>query len=145
MELETDKAVVEVPSSVSGVVKEIKVKEGEKVKVGQVIFTLEGGATAGRAGASAKCVQWSMFPGSMARGWHSRRPFARKERPKSRRFRPTSRSKPLRHSACRLSWESRRHRTSAAGSGSAACQKARARNRGRHLRGEGKRTGRAHQ
>ncbi len=43
MELETDKAVVEVPSSVSGVVKEVKVKEGEKVKVGQVIFTLEGG------------------------------------------------------------------------------------------------------
>ena len=44
MELETDKAVVEVPSSVSGVVKEIKVKEGDKVRVGQVIFTLEGGA-----------------------------------------------------------------------------------------------------
>jgi pyruvate dehydrogenase E2 component (dihydrolipoamide acetyltransferase) len=44
MELETDKAVVEVPSSVSGIVKDIKVKEGEKVKVGQVIFTLEGGA-----------------------------------------------------------------------------------------------------
>ena len=46
MELETDKAVVEVPSSVSGVVKEIRVKEGDKVKVGEVIFTLEGGATA---------------------------------------------------------------------------------------------------
>ncbi len=46
MELETDKAVVEVPSSVSGVVKELKVKEGEKIKVGQVIFTLEGGAPA---------------------------------------------------------------------------------------------------
>ena len=46
MELETDKAVVEVPSSVTGTVKEIKVKEGEKVKVGQVIFTLEGGASA---------------------------------------------------------------------------------------------------
>jgi pyruvate dehydrogenase E2 component (dihydrolipoamide acetyltransferase) len=44
MELETDKAVVEVPSSVSGVVKEIRVKEGDKVKVGQVIFTLEGTA-----------------------------------------------------------------------------------------------------
>jgi pyruvate dehydrogenase E2 component (dihydrolipoamide acetyltransferase) len=44
MELETDKAVIEVPSSVSGVVKEIKVKEGEKIKVGQLIFTLEGGA-----------------------------------------------------------------------------------------------------
>jgi len=46
MELETDKAVVEVPSSVSGEVKEVKVKEGEKIKVGQVIFTLEGGASA---------------------------------------------------------------------------------------------------
>src|SRR5438876_782735 len=45
MELETDKAVVEVPSSVSGVVKEVRVKQGEKVKVGQVIFTLEGGVT----------------------------------------------------------------------------------------------------
>ena len=46
MELETDKAVVEVPSSVNGVVKEIMVKEGQKIKVGQVIFTLEGGAAA---------------------------------------------------------------------------------------------------
>ena len=46
MELETDKAVVEVPSSVSGVVQEIRVKEGEKIKVGQVIFTLEGAAAA---------------------------------------------------------------------------------------------------
>ena len=44
MELETDKAVVEVPSSVSGVVDEVKVKEGEKIKVGQVIFTLKGAA-----------------------------------------------------------------------------------------------------
>jgi pyruvate dehydrogenase E2 component (dihydrolipoamide acetyltransferase) len=45
MELETDKAVVEVPSTVSGVVREIKVKEGQKVKVGEVIFTLEGGSS----------------------------------------------------------------------------------------------------
>jgi pyruvate dehydrogenase E2 component (dihydrolipoamide acetyltransferase) len=44
MEIETDKAVVEVPSSVSGVVKEVRVQQGEKVKVGQVIFTLEGAA-----------------------------------------------------------------------------------------------------
>jgi pyruvate dehydrogenase E2 component (dihydrolipoamide acetyltransferase) len=46
MELETDKAVVEVPSSVTGVVKEIRVKQGEKIKVGQVIFTLEGSPAA---------------------------------------------------------------------------------------------------
>jgi pyruvate dehydrogenase E2 component (dihydrolipoamide acetyltransferase) len=44
MELETDKAVIEVPSSISGVVKEVRVKQGEKIKVGQVIFTLEGSA-----------------------------------------------------------------------------------------------------
>jgi pyruvate dehydrogenase E2 component (dihydrolipoamide acetyltransferase) len=46
MELETDKAVVEVPSSVSGVIKEVRVKEGDKLKVGQVIFTLEGATSA---------------------------------------------------------------------------------------------------
>ena len=42
MELETDKAVVEVPSSVSGTVQEIRVKQGDKIKVGQVIFTVDG-------------------------------------------------------------------------------------------------------
>src|SRR6202162_4437641 len=41
MELETDKAVVEVPSSVSGTVKDVLVKEGDKIKVGQVIFRAE--------------------------------------------------------------------------------------------------------
>jgi len=41
LELETDKATIEVPSSVAGTVKEVKVKQGEKVKVGQVIFTVE--------------------------------------------------------------------------------------------------------
>jgi pyruvate dehydrogenase E2 component (dihydrolipoamide acetyltransferase) len=45
MELETDKAVVEVPSSVTGTIKKVLVKQGEKIKVGQVIFTLEAGAT----------------------------------------------------------------------------------------------------
>src|SRR6266516_3230740 len=44
MELETDKAVIEVPSSVSGTVGEIRVKEGDKLRVGQVIFTVENGA-----------------------------------------------------------------------------------------------------
>ena len=55
MELETDKAVVEVPSSVSGVIKEVRVKEGEKIKVGQVIFTIEeNGAGGKKAEAEAK-------------------------------------------------------------------------------------------
>jgi pyruvate dehydrogenase E2 component (dihydrolipoamide acetyltransferase) len=49
MELETDKAVVEVPSSLSGTVKDVLVKQGEKVKVGQVIFTIDNGAGGGAA------------------------------------------------------------------------------------------------
>ncbi|MDT8070275.1 MAG: dihydrolipoyllysine-residue acetyltransferase [Terriglobia bacterium] len=44
IELETDKAVVEVPSTVSGTVKEVLVREGQKAKVGQVILTLREGA-----------------------------------------------------------------------------------------------------
>src|SRR6202522_1156316 len=46
MELETDKAVVEVPSSVTGTVKEILVKEGDKIKVGQVVFTADNNGSA---------------------------------------------------------------------------------------------------
>lgn len=41
IELETDKAVVEVPCDVEGVVEEIHVKEGDKARVGQVILTLK--------------------------------------------------------------------------------------------------------
>jgi len=46
VELETDKATIEVPSSVAGVVKSVLVKPGTKLKVGQAIFTVEtsGGA-----------------------------------------------------------------------------------------------------
>jgi pyruvate dehydrogenase E2 component (dihydrolipoyllysine-residue acetyltransferase) len=47
LELETDKATIEVPSSVSGTVKEIKIKKGERVKVGQVVLTVDDGASAG--------------------------------------------------------------------------------------------------
>ena len=43
LELETDKATIEVPSSVAGTVGEIKVKQGDKVKVGQVILTVADG------------------------------------------------------------------------------------------------------
>src|SRR4249920_3627401 len=46
LELETDKATIEVPSSVAGTVKEIKVKAGDKVKVGQAILSYDEGASA---------------------------------------------------------------------------------------------------
>ncbi len=51
IELETDKAVVEVPSSAEGVVQAINVKENEEAKVGQVIVTLD---AAGAARPAAK-------------------------------------------------------------------------------------------
>ncbi len=41
IELETDKAVIEVPSSVSGRIKEILVKEGGRASVGQPILTFD--------------------------------------------------------------------------------------------------------
>jgi pyruvate dehydrogenase E2 component (dihydrolipoamide acetyltransferase) len=43
LELETDKATIEVPSSVEGQVQEILVKPGDKVKVGQPILSVESG------------------------------------------------------------------------------------------------------
>lgn len=42
VELESDKATMEVPSSASGVVKEIKVSEGDSVSEGSLILVLEG-------------------------------------------------------------------------------------------------------
>src|SRR5437763_9908121 len=58
LELETDKATIEVPSSVAGQVKEIKVKAGDKVKVGQAILSVdEGGASAQPASASGATSQ----------------------------------------------------------------------------------------
>ena len=41
IEIETDKATIEVPSTVSGIIKEILIKPGEKVKVGQSIVTFD--------------------------------------------------------------------------------------------------------
>ncbi len=41
LEIETDKAVIEVPSSIAGKVAKMMVKEGDTVEPGQVIFTVE--------------------------------------------------------------------------------------------------------
>ena len=53
VELETDKATIEVPSNVAGTVGEIKVKPGDKVKVGQVVLTIDEGGAAAKPAASA--------------------------------------------------------------------------------------------
>src|SRR5579859_363262 len=53
VDIETDKVVLEVPAPVSGVLKEIRVKDGTTVAAGQVLAILEEGAAApAKAGAA---------------------------------------------------------------------------------------------
>ena len=53
IELETDKATIEVPSSVGGTVKDVRIKQGDRIKVGQVVLTVEnGGSAAAKPGKS---------------------------------------------------------------------------------------------
>lgn len=49
LELETDKATIEVPSSVSGTIKQVYVKNGDKLSIGQLIFTVDGESSGARA------------------------------------------------------------------------------------------------
>jgi pyruvate dehydrogenase E2 component (dihydrolipoamide acetyltransferase) len=57
LELETDKATIEVPSSVAGTVKDIRVKAGDKVKVGQAILSVDDGAAGAKSAAGAKAEE----------------------------------------------------------------------------------------
>jgi pyruvate dehydrogenase E2 component (dihydrolipoamide acetyltransferase) len=50
LELETDKATIEVPSSVAGVVQSIDVKQGDKIKVGASVLTVDDSASGNGAG-----------------------------------------------------------------------------------------------
>jgi pyruvate dehydrogenase E2 component (dihydrolipoamide acetyltransferase) len=56
VELETEKATIEVPSAVGGTVQKIHVKEGDKVKVGQTILTVDESG-AGKAPAKKKAAE----------------------------------------------------------------------------------------
>ena len=71
VELETDKAVVEVPADVDGTVEEVKVANGQRLKVGDVLFTYaaaaaetkaEPAATAGAAKEETKSAEKSKAP-----------------------------------------------------------------------------------
>ena len=53
VELETDKATLEVPSNVAGVVKEVRVKVGDKIKPGQSVLVVDDGAAGAAAPAAA--------------------------------------------------------------------------------------------
>ena len=62
LELETDKATIEVPSSVAGQVKDVKVKVGDKVKVGQAILSVDGDGGAPSAAAPAAAAPAAAAP-----------------------------------------------------------------------------------
>ena len=49
IEIETDKATIEVPSSISGKIKEVLIKQGDSVKVGQTILIMENGEDKAKA------------------------------------------------------------------------------------------------
>src|SRR4051812_22856329 len=53
IEIDTDKATLEVPSDVSGTVKDVLVKQGQDVEVGQVLMTIEEGEVAAKPAAKA--------------------------------------------------------------------------------------------
>jgi pyruvate dehydrogenase E2 component (dihydrolipoamide acetyltransferase) len=61
LELETDKATIEVPSTVAGTVKDVRVKKGDKVTVGAVVFTVDEVASGGN-GASGQKAQTEEKP-----------------------------------------------------------------------------------
>ncbi|MBK7978660.1 MAG: dihydrolipoyllysine-residue acetyltransferase [Ignavibacteriae bacterium] len=54
LEIETDKATVEIPSEFAGIVKSVNVKDGDTVKIGEVIFTYE---ESGEAAVEEKMVE----------------------------------------------------------------------------------------
>ena len=80
LELETDKATIEVPSSVDGIVKELKIKAGDKVKVGQVLLTVDDSAA---ASAPAKAAS-RRSDGGQGRGGRAGQGHGRRETGRSR-------------------------------------------------------------
>jgi pyruvate dehydrogenase E2 component (dihydrolipoamide acetyltransferase) len=85
VELETDKATIEVPSNVAGKVTAIDVKPGDKVKVGQAVLSVErpssaaappaqagtAPATAGSAGTAAQAAAPASGPSAIVQGFKS--------------------------------------------------------------------------
>lgn len=89
IELETEKATVEVPSSVAGVVKDIRVKPGDKVQVGAVILTVdENGSGATEPETPKPAEQAEATPESPTPKAQSPKPEAESPTPKAESPRP---------------------------------------------------------
>ena len=57
LEIETDKASFEVPSTVKGTIKELLVSAGQSARVGQVVMVIEESASGDRRGSQAPSEQ----------------------------------------------------------------------------------------
>ncbi|MEO9777653.1 MAG: dihydrolipoyl dehydrogenase [Sedimentitalea sp.] len=66
IELESDKATMEVPSPSAGVVKEIKVAEGDKVSEGSLIMVLEGAAADAAPESTAEAAPAAAAPAAVS-------------------------------------------------------------------------------
>ena len=66
IELESDKATMEVPSPTAGKVKEIRVSEGDRVSQGSVILILEGAASSGAVEAPSAATAAPSAPAAVA-------------------------------------------------------------------------------
>ena len=75
--LESDKATMDVPAPLSGVVQEIKVKVGDKVSEGSVILSLATGGGDLRRPPSAAAACSRAAPAPAHRRWHGGAPAAR--------------------------------------------------------------------
>ncbi|MGO9428993.1 FAD-dependent oxidoreductase, partial [Rhodoblastus sp.] len=69
--LESDKATMEVPAPMAGVVAEVKVKVGDKVSEGTLILTLEGAAAAQAAAPDAAMPAAAPSPAPAASDFHA--------------------------------------------------------------------------
>src|SRR5580704_10267642 len=56
LEVETDKASMPVPAASAGTIAEIRIKPGDKIKVGQVVMVLNGQSSGGRPTAPTEPV-----------------------------------------------------------------------------------------
>ncbi len=126
IELETDKAVIEVPASEAGVVTSLAVKAGDTVAVGQVIATIEPGAAPAEQPAAEQPRRQAPpppvpEPPAAGRRRHPPRPRPRRPRPASSICRSGRSRPPPTRADSRASWASTSPRCRAPETAGASC------------------------
>jgi pyruvate dehydrogenase E2 component (dihydrolipoamide acetyltransferase) len=84
LELETDKATIEVPSTVAGTVKDVRVKKGDKITVGAVVFTVDEGGNGASGQKAAKTEETAAAPPQKAETPAPAEPKPAESRPDSK-------------------------------------------------------------